>query len=52
MKLGSMNGTRNKTFMPALNGRSVRVTSHAKKVPTMVPVMVQPVARNSELSSA
>ena len=47
-----MKGTRNSSFMVFLNGRSVRVTNHAKKVPTMVPVTVTPADRTSELSSA
>ena len=47
-----MNGTRKSTFIVALNGRSVRVTSQAKKVPTMVLMTVTPEAMNSELSSA
>ena len=52
MKAGSMKGTRNSSFIVFLNGRSVRVTSQAKKVPTMVPVMVTPTERISELPSA
>ena len=52
MKAGSMKGTRNRSFMVFLNGRSVRVTSQAKKVPTKVPVIVTPPARISEFSSA
>ena len=52
MNAGSMNGTRNSTFIAPFHGRSVRVTSHAKNVPTIVPVTVTPEARNSEFPSA
>ena len=47
-----MKGTRKRSFIVFLNGRSVRVTSQAKKVPTMVPVTVTPEARIRELSNA
>src|SRR5574344_3137375 len=52
IKDGSMNGTRNMLFMNVLCGRSVRVTSQAKKVPTIVLPMVVPVAMMSEFFSA
>ena len=47
-----MNGTRKSTFIVPFNGRSVRVTSQAKKVPTAVLMTVTPEAMKSELSSA
>ena len=52
MNEGSMKGTRNMLFMKVLCGRSVRVTSHAKNVPTMVLPTVVQVAMISELRSA
>ena len=52
MKDGSMNGTRNMLFMNRLCGISVRVTSHAKKVPTIVEPMVDMPAMISEFINA
>ena len=52
MNDGSMNGTRNMPFMNFLCGRSVRVTSQAKKVPTMVEPTVDMPAMMRELTSA
>ena len=47
-----MKGTRNSTRIAGLKGRSVRVTSQAKKVPMTVLITVTPEAMNSELSRA
>ena len=52
MKEGSMKGTRNIPFMNFLWGRSVRVTSQAKKVPTMVEPTVDMLAMMRELMRA
>ncbi|GHV52007.1 hypothetical protein FACS1894216_07380 [Synergistales bacterium] len=52
MNDGSMNGTKNIAFIKRLQGRSVRVTSHAKNVPAIVLPMVVPAAIISELTSA
>ena len=52
IKEGSIKGTRKRTFIVSLKGRSVRETSHAKKTPMMVLKKVTPPAMTSEFFSA
>ena len=52
MKEGSMKGTRNRSFIVSLNGRSVRESSQAKKTPMIVEKKVTPAAMTTEFRSA